>query len=93
MLQNNLFNSQLLVPRVLPRTRRRPELWSLAGGAPLGSLRTHLGVKRDKFSRAAPHQEQSGSLLAKAGGAGSLEGGSPASAGAPMATNRSRWTF
>lgn len=49
MLQNNLFNSQLLVPRTLPRTDGL-SLWSFPQSPLLSGLPIHLGLKRKRFS-------------------------------------------
>lgn len=49
MLQNNLFNSQLLVPRTLPLTDGL-SLWSFPQSPLLGCLPIHLGLKRERFS-------------------------------------------
>ena len=50
MLQNNLFNSQLLVPRTLLMDWVLPGKWSFPPSPSLCCLSTHLGLKRNKLS-------------------------------------------
>lgn len=48
MLQNNLFNSQLFVPKTLPLTDGL-SLWSFPQSPLLSCLPIHLGLKRERL--------------------------------------------